>query len=95
MNHAFPVLTLNARFADSENELLASFIHEQLHWHLRDHAVQMQDVVARLRRMYPRVPVGGTAGAETEYSTYGHLIDCYLEVQATRQLIGPDRTGIK
>jgi len=31
MNHAFPVLTLNVRFADSPDELLSSFVHEQLH----------------------------------------------------------------
>jgi len=91
INHAFPVLTLNARFADSEDELLASFIHEQLHWHLREGA-GMSDAVATLRRWYPRVPIGGREGAETEYSTYGHLIDCFLEVQAVRQLIGPERT---
>jgi len=92
INHAFPVLTLNARFADSEDELLSSFIHEQLHWHLRDQGGRMQESVAELRRIYPRVPVGGTEGAETAYSTYGHLIDCYLEILADRQFIGPDRT---
>ena len=42
--------------------------------------------------MYRQVPVGGTEGAETEYSTYGHLVDCYLEIKADRQLIGPERT---
>jgi hypothetical protein len=53
----------------------------------------MQHALADLRRWYPRVPVGGTEGAETEYSTYGHIVDCYLEVQADRQLIGSDRTS--
>src|SRR5262245_37650858 len=93
INHAFPVLTLNVRFANSEDELLSSFVHEQLHWHLRDHAAAMQQIVAELRRMYPRVPVGGTEGAETEYSTYGHIIDCYLEIQADRRFIGADATA--
>jgi len=93
INHAFPVLTLNARFADAEDDLLSSFVHEQLHWHQRDHADDMRVVVAQLRQWYPRVPVGGTEGAETEYSTYGHLVNCYLEVQADRQLIGVDRTA--
>jgi hypothetical protein len=93
VNHAFPVLTLNARFADSEDELLSSFVHEQLHWHLRDRGPAMQNVMAELRRLYPRVPVGGQEGAETEYSTYGHLIDCYLEIVADRKLIGPERTA--
>jgi hypothetical protein len=93
INHAFPVLTLNVRFADSEDELLSSFIHEELHWHLRDRANGMQRALAELRTWYPRVPVGGAEGAETEYSTYGHIVDCYLEVQADRQLIGLDRTA--
>src|ERR1044071_7949153 len=36
INHAFPVLTLNARFARSADDLLSSYVHEQLHWHLRE-----------------------------------------------------------
>lgn len=92
INHAFPILTLNTRFADSEDELLSSFIHEQLHWYLREHPAQMRDAVDQLRQFYPKVPVGGSEGAETEYSTYGHIVDCYLEIQADRQLIGEERT---
>lgn len=93
INHAFPVLTLNARFADSEDELLSSFVHEQLHWHLRDRGAAQQNAIGELHRFYPRVPVGGTEGAETEQSTYGHLIDCYLEIVADRHFIGPERTS--
>jgi hypothetical protein len=92
INHAFPVLTLNVRFADSPDELLSSFIHEQLHWYLREHHMQTEEGIAQLRRFYPRVPVGGSEGADSVYSTYGHLIDCYLEIQADRQLLGEERT---
>lgn len=92
INHAFPVLTLNARFADSADELLSSYLHEQLHWHLRDHPAQQQRAIAQLRGMYPSAPVGLPAGAQTAYSTYGHLVDCYLEIQADRQLMGLERT---
>ena len=92
INHAFPVLTLNARFADSPDELLSSYLHEQLHWHLRDHSSQQQEAVGELRRMYPGAPVGLPEGAEGAFSTYGHLVDCYLEIQADRQLIGRERT---
>jgi hypothetical protein len=92
INHAFPVLTLNARFANSSDELLSSYIHEQLHLHLREHNSQQQEAIAELRRMYPNAPVGMPEGAETAYSTYGHLVDCYLEILADRQLIGPERT---
>jgi hypothetical protein len=93
INHAFPVLTLNARFADSPDELLSSYVHEQLHWHLRDHRPQQQQAIADLRRMYPDAPVGLPDGAESASSTYGHLVDCYLEMLADRQLIGAERTA--
>jgi hypothetical protein len=92
MNHAFPELTLNVRFADSEDELLSSYVHEQLHWYLREHDADQRRAVRELREMYPNAPVGLPEGAENAYSTYGHLVDCYLEIEADRQLIGPERT---
>lgn len=92
MNHAFPVLTLNIRFADSPDELLSSFVHEQLHWHLRIHDAEQKAAIFELRQMYPTAPVGLPEGADSAYSTYGHLVDCYLEIQADRELIGPKRT---
>jgi len=91
--HSFPVITLNVRFLNSDDELLSSYLHEQLHWHLQAHRNHTNDAIAQLRRLYPRVPVGPPEGAETEYSTYGHLVDCYLEIQADRQLLGPERTA--
>ena len=91
MNHAFPTLTLNVHFFGSDDELLSSFLHEQLHWDLAQHRLAMEDAVRRLKQMYPHAPVG-PEGADTEYSTYGHLVDCYLEIQADRELIGPERT---
>lgn len=90
-NHAFPVLTLNAWFADSADDLLASYVHEQLHWHVREHQARQRDAVATLRRMYPNAPVGLPEGADTAFSTYGHLVTCYLEVQAIRELLGRER----
>lgn len=92
MNHAFPVLTLNVHFLGSDDELLSSFLHEQLHWYLAQHRLAMEDAVRQLKIMYPHAPVGLPEGADTEYSTYGHLIDCYLEIEADRELIGRERT---
>jgi hypothetical protein len=92
-NHAFPVLTLNARFADSPDELLSSYLHEQIHWHLRERDTSQRRAVARLRRLYPAAPVGLPEGADTAYSTYGHLVTCSLEVQAIRGLLGPERAA--
>src|SRR5262245_46856361 len=94
INHAFPVLTLNAAFASSPDELLSTYIHEQLHWHLRNRASQQQAAVTELRRLYPRVPVGLPASAENEPSTYGHLVTCYLEIVVDRELLGPERTAV-
>ena len=92
MNHAFPELTLNVRFADAPDDLLSSYIHEQLHWYLRNHDSQQKAAISELRQMYPTAPVGLPEGAESAYSTYGHLVDCYLEIEADRQLMGPERT---
>jgi hypothetical protein len=91
--HSFPTITLNTRFLDSDDELLSSYLHEQLHWHLRNHHRQTEEAIRQLRMFYPRVPVGLPEGAETEYSTYGHLVDCYLEIQADRKLLGAERTA--
>ncbi len=93
VNHAFPVLTLNVRFGRSADELLSSYVHEQLHWYLRSRGSDQRDAIAELRRMYPGAPVGLPEGADTDVSTYGHLVDCYLEIQADRRLIGPERTA--
>jgi hypothetical protein len=93
INHAFPELTLNVGFADSSDELLSSYVHEQIHWHLREHRFQQDAAVAELRRLYPRVPVGLPEGAESPYSTYGHLVTCYLEMIADRRLMGDERAA--
>ena len=94
INHAMPVLTLNARFASSPDELLSSYIHEQLHWHTQGgQSAQQQAAVAELRQLYPRAPVGLPEGAESAFSMYGHLVVCYLEMIADRELLGPDRAA--
>lgn len=41
-----------------------------------------------LRRSYPEVPVGGREGARSEFSTYLHLIVCWLELDAMVQFLG-------
>jgi hypothetical protein len=53
----------------------------------------MRDAVRQLKEMYPHVPVALPESADTEYSTYGHLVDCCLEIQADRALMGTERTA--
>ena len=43
-------------------------------------------------RIYPDAPTAYPEGGGTPVSTYGHLIVCYLEMQADRQLLGEKRT---
>ena len=92
VNHAFPVLTLNTG-AITDDELLSSYLHEQIHWHLREHRYQQDAAVAELRRFYPRIPVGLPEGADSPYSTYGHLVTCYLEMLADRHFLGDERAA--
>jgi hypothetical protein len=92
INHAFPTLTMNAGFAESPDMLLSTFLHEQLHWHLRKNDARQRSAVAELGSLYPKIPIGLPASAENAYSTYAHLVDCYLEILADREVIGRERT---
>ena len=92
INHSFPVLTLNAGFA-TVDDVLSTYVHEQIHWHLRERGDDQRQAIAALRRVYPRVPGAAQGGAESEIGTYGHLITCFLEIAADRRLIGEERTA--
>jgi len=89
--HSHPVLTLHTRHLAQDDLLLATYIHEQCHWHLERRAFAVDAAVAELRRRYPRVPVGGRDGARSERSSYEHLIIGWLELDGVRQLLGPER----
>lgn len=87
-----PVLTLHARHVKDDELLLSTFVHEQFHWFLADRREATTSAIAELRKLFPTVPVGGTAGARDEYSTYLHLLVCYLEQQADRRVLGELKT---
>jgi hypothetical protein len=91
--HSHPVLTLHTRHLNSDDQLLSTYVHEQLHWYLAAHEKQTQAAEGELRKLYPKVPVGYPDGAQDEESTYLHLIDCYLEMQADQRLIGHQRAS--
>jgi hypothetical protein len=67
--------------------LLATFVHEQLHWYIGKQAA-IERVRAGLREAFPTVPVGHPDGAADEASTYDHLIVCWLEIRAMKGLVG-------
>jgi hypothetical protein len=92
---AQPVLTLGNRFTSSEDELLSTYLHEQMHWYLWYLGTPERDMVApfmdELVRRYPDAPTGPPDGALGYDATYLHLVVNWLEIAATAELIGRER----
>ncbi|MDZ7790867.1 MAG: hypothetical protein U5L08_10325 [Xanthomonadales bacterium] len=88
--HSHPILTLNTRYIEKSTQLLAVFLHEQIHWFLAapENRKQMKDALSELRRMYPEVPNARNGGAASDYSTYLHLLVNWLEFDALSKLLG-------
>jgi hypothetical protein len=92
---AHPVLTLGNRFADTEDQLLSTYLHEQMHWYLWLLGTPDVDVVAPfmddLVRRYPQAPVTLPDGARNYEATYVHLVVNWLEVATLSEFIGRER----
>ncbi|MDQ3031625.1 MAG: hypothetical protein M3Y87_04350 [Myxococcota bacterium] len=88
--HSHPVLTLHARHLGDDDLLLATFVHEQMHWLLEERAAAAAAAVVDLRAMFPEVPVGFPDGARSAQSSYEHLIVDHLEHDALRRVRGPE-----
>src|SRR6185295_14474693 len=86
--HSHPVLTLSTRHLKDDELLLSTFVHEQLHWYLASKSKETEDAYSELRAMFPKVPAGFPQGANDEESTYKHILVCYLEYQAVKELLG-------
>jgi hypothetical protein len=85
--HSHPVLTLNTRHLKDDELLLATFIHEQLHWFVSDHPAK-EEMLAQLRALYPNPRTEFPEGSGGEIDTYYHLVICYLEYRALQELLG-------
>ena len=72
--------------------MLSTYVHEQIHWFLEQHLEQTQAAENDLRKIYTKVP-GFPDGSDDEEGTYLHLITCYLEMQADRDLMGAERAA--
>ena len=86
--HSHPVLTISARHIKDDELLLSTYVHEQIHWHLVNLSKETDEAIKELRALFPKVPAGGPEGARDENSTYLHLLVCYLEYRADRELTG-------
>jgi len=86
--HSHPVLTLSTRHQKDDDLLLSTFVHEQLHWYLEENHERAQPALQELRKLYPDAPAGPREGASDLESTYLHLIVCYWEIRAAKELLG-------
>jgi hypothetical protein len=95
--HSHPILTLGTRFAETEDLLLSTYLHEQMHWYLWRLGGPDHDPVApffdELVRRYPKAPTQLPDGARSYEQTYVHLVVCWLEIAAATELIGWERAA--
>jgi hypothetical protein len=90
--HSHPVLTLSTRYLKDDDLLLSTFVHEQLHWYLTENEERAKPALQELRKLYPDAPSGFPQGARDQESTYNHLIVCYWEIRAAKELLGELRS---
>jgi len=87
--HSHPVLTLNANSLGDDLAQLATFLHEQFHWHSGPGREAWLAVNAEFRELFPDAPLDfKTGGARNADSTISHLVICDLEFQAMTALVG-------
>ncbi len=95
--YSHPILTLGTRFTETEDLLLSTYLHEQMHWYLWLLGGPDHDPVAPffddLVRRYPQAPTWLPEGARSYEQTYVHLVVCWLEVEAAAELIGRTRAN--
>ncbi len=95
--YSHPILTLGTRFTETEDLLLSTYLHEQMHWYLSllggpDHD-PVEPVFDELVRRYPQAPIWLPEGARSYEQTYVHLVVCWLEVEAAAEVIGRARAN--
>lgn len=88
--HSHPVLTLGVE-DDTETKLLATFLHEQMHWYTMLKRNELMNVGEVMLKRYPQMPSDLPEGAGSEQSTFLHLGVCYLEFHTLSQVIGNER----
>lgn len=80
-----PVLTINTKYAEYPNKILAIFLHEQFHWWIVKNQIRTNLAIVELKALFPKAPVTQSSGKD---STFTHIIVCYLEYSTLKFLIG-------
>ena len=88
--HSHPILTLSLS-KRTPIHFLALFVHEQIHWFEEMHSKQRDKAIDDLKEAYPDAPDGPPEGARNKESTYLHLIVCFLEYEAMKELVGKEQ----
>lgn len=88
--HSHPVLTLNTNYTGPEF-LLSVFVHEQLHWFALAHEEDRDRAIAELEQLFPDLPTQPPDGSRGRFSSYQHVIVCYLEYAALKELVGDEK----
>jgi hypothetical protein len=95
--YSHPILTLSTRFADTEDQLLAAYLHEQMHWYLwRLNGLDVDPIAPffdELVRRYPKAPTRPPDGARNYEQTYVHLVVNWLEIRTVSEFIGWQRAA--
>lgn len=86
--HSHPVLTLSTRHVRDDDLAISTFVHEQLHWWVTSNEAAMEKAIADLKVKYPNAPIQSPHGSGDERGTYSHIVVCFLEGSAMRQLFG-------
>lgn len=77
--HSHPELTLNTRYAEQPNKLLAAFMHQQLHWWTAKNKGSLQKATKDLKKIIPKLP---------PKVTYEVLVVCFLEYDGLIYYLG-------
>lgn len=91
--HSHPVLTLSTRHLDDDGLLLATYLHEQLHWFVEGEAASVHEAITALRQRYPSPPIDFPEGARDVDSSYIHYLVCYLEWRALVETTGSEEAA--
>lgn len=91
--HSHPVLTLHTRHGKDDDLLLATFLHEELHWYLTQHPAAVDSAISDLRTLFPAIPTGYPEGSDDARGNYVHQIVTWLELRTTAQVLGELRAS--
>jgi hypothetical protein len=90
--HSHPVLTVHTAYPDRDDALLATFLHEQMHWRVDElNDEKAKSAMAEFLRLFPDAPGRAGGGARDQASTLLHLIVCDLELAVMTRLVGESR----